>query len=64
MLLDACRSKSPPLEVISKLIDTGGRELVIQTARDGNSALHFACRLDHPSIEVVSELIIILEVGS
>ena len=50
----AC-AHNAPLEVITMMIDRGGKKLIRQTNRSGENALHFACGGQNPAI--VSKLI-------
>ena len=44
-------------EVILKLIDIGGKELVMKEDADGYSSLHHACWVENPSLNIVTRLI-------
>ena len=38
-----CYKGAPPVDIIKSLLDIGGKELVMMTDSDKNTALHFAC---------------------
>ena len=44
-------------EIVTKLIEIGGRDLVMKVDNHGSTALHFACGRKNPSLEVISKLI-------
>ena len=45
------------IEIILKLIEVGGRELVMKNDNDGYTALHLAC-LRNASIEIILKLML------
>ena len=50
-----CENKSE--EVIMKLMDIGGRELIMMERYDGFNSLHIACDNKHPSMEIISKML-------
>ena len=52
-----CKNENISLGIVSKLLDVGGRELVMNEEYDGCTALHSACKNKNLSVEVVSKLL-------
>ena len=46
-------------EVIFKMIDIAGKQLVMKTSINGWTALHTACHLESVSLDIVSKLIMV-----
>ena len=45
------------VEIVSKLINIGGRELIMKKNQDGQTALHFACQNENTPLDIVSKLV-------
>ena len=55
----ACRSSNPSINVVKRLLEVEGREMVMEKDIYGNTALVFHCayQSDNPSIDLIKKLI-------